>query len=324
MLPNCIIVGAPKAGTSSLFRWLTDHPEVAGSTQKETYYFVDPGTHMYLKQRNWAESGLAGYEMLFEHCNPSARVIVESTPSYMYSQTALRELPRLPSQPQFIFILREPVAQLKSLYGYFRENWDWIPGAMSFRDFVEAADLGTCTFKGNELARQALTNASYLEHLRRWRAGCGRERMHVYLFENMVRDKRAFMESLAQVLGISTEFYREYGFPTENGSYVVRSRWVQQVNIRVRSLIPKGAGYETLRRFYRTMNTKPQRNSQMWDSETERMLSRRYVDMIHELEREFGLNASAWRHAIAARLNVSHDFTARAVSATQADLGTFQ
>src|SRR5688572_5812110 len=47
MLPNVIIAGAPKCGTSSLFRWLTDHPQVGGSTMKETYFFIDPESHMY-------------------------------------------------------------------------------------------------------------------------------------------------------------------------------------------------------------------------------------------------------------------------------------
>src|SRR5215212_3535508 len=53
MLPNWIIAGVPKAGTSTLFRWLTDHPEVSGPSEKETCYFVDRGSHMFRPDRNF-------------------------------------------------------------------------------------------------------------------------------------------------------------------------------------------------------------------------------------------------------------------------------
>lgn len=40
-VPNLLIPGAPKAGTFSLQKWLVDHPGALGSSEKETYYFVD-------------------------------------------------------------------------------------------------------------------------------------------------------------------------------------------------------------------------------------------------------------------------------------------
>ena len=40
-LPNVIIAGAPKCGTSSLYFWLSAHPEVKASMVKETFFFAD-------------------------------------------------------------------------------------------------------------------------------------------------------------------------------------------------------------------------------------------------------------------------------------------
>ena len=301
MLPNWIIVGAPKCGTSSLFRWLVDHPQVAGSIEKETYYFVDPGTHMYRAAGNVHTSGIGGYEELFRHCQSDARVILESTPGYMYSRTAIERLPLLSTRPSFIFVLREPVEQLKSLFGYFKENWDWVPASMTFREFIAAAEKGTCSFKGNELASEATGNANYVEHLRRWRSVCGAKRMQIYLFEDMIGRKREFMSSLAQRLGIDAGFYEKYGFPTENESYVARSRLVQKVNIRVRSILPKGPLYDSLRRVYRAVNTRSAPSSRVRDIELEQALSVRYAGMINQLEDEFGLDVTAWRRIAAAR-----------------------
>ena len=65
LLPNLVIAGAPKSGTSSVFRWLADHPQVLGSSVKETYYFVDPGSHMCDPGRHFLTGGIGGYRGFF-------------------------------------------------------------------------------------------------------------------------------------------------------------------------------------------------------------------------------------------------------------------
>jgi len=327
MLPNWIIVGAPKAGTSSLFQWLADHPEVCGSKEKETYYFVDPGTHMYRRDRNFADHGLSGYEALFAPGGHSAQVVVEATPGYMYYETALRELPKLPSRPQFIFVLREPVAQIRSLHRYFQENWDWIPRDMGFAEFMDAVERGTSSFKGNELASHALGNADYLPHLRRWRGACGAERLHVFLFEDLTADPREFMRNVAGTMGIDRAFYDSYGFPVENGTYVVRNAALQGLNIRMRGLIPQGRMYEALRRMYRAANTRaaPKSAAEVDAEEqaAERRLSERYLPQVVMLEKEFGLDLSRWRAKLEARIagvEVVDGPLATGAEATRADV----
>jgi len=296
VFPNWIIAGAPKAGTSSLFRWLVDHPEVSGSAEKETYYFVDRGTHMFSPTRNFVQGGLAGYARLFEHCDATSGVILESTPGYLYSETALRELPRLPSSPSFIFVLREPVAQLHSLFSYFQQNWNWISRQMSFGEFIAAANQGREKFKGNELAANALRNAWYPEHLRRWKAAVGRERMFILLFEDLIGGSRPTMRRIAKRIGIDPAFYDDYDFPPENRTYVARSGALQDLNVIVRSRLPQGRLYDALRRLYRAANTKaPTRAAD--DPELDCELAERYAAMIPELEQEFELDLTSWRQA---------------------------
>lgn len=321
MLPNWIIIGAPKASTSSLFRWLVDHPQVAGSAEKETYYFVDPGTHMFRPDRNFGDHGLWGYEQLFASCDPSADVVVEATPSYLYSETALRQLPQLPTRPSFIVVLREPVEQIRSLYSYFQQNWSWIPGDMTFRDFVEVVDEGAADFNGNELAANALQNAFYTEHLRRWEAAVGTDRMMILVFEDLVTDSRGTMRRVAQRMGINPTFYDTYSFPVENATYVARNARLQKLNIWLRSRLPQGALYRLLRSAYRAVNT---RSLAEVDRElrTERLLSRRYAPMLEELERCFGLDLSTWKRKFDARNRnsaSSHDESASSARSPAAE-----
>ena len=244
VLPNWIIAGAPKAGTSSLFRWLVDHPDVSGPSEKETYYFVDPGTHMFAPGRNFHHGGVAGYSNLFESCDPSAKAVIEFTPAYPYSETALRELPALRSVPQFIFILREPVAQIRSLFSYFQQNWNWIPRDMTFAKFVAAVEAGEDRFNGNELAANALRNAWYPEHLARWRSAVGPGRMMVLLFEDLVEDPLMAMRRVSERLGIDASFYEGYSFEAENQTYFARNGALQDLNVVIRGRTPAGSSLQ--------------------------------------------------------------------------------
>lgn len=301
VLPNWIIAGAPKSSTSSVFRWLVDHPQVDGPLEKETYYFMDPGTHMFRPQSNFRDHGIGGYERHFSNCNASAKVVVESTPGYFYSQTALRELPKLRTRPSFVFVIRDPVSQLRSLFTYFQQNWNWIPREMSFSEFISTVEHGRSNFGGNELATNALSNAWYSDHLRRWQAVVGQDRMFLLLFDDVVNDSRGTMRRVADLMGIDPSFYDTYDFVPENSTYVARSARLQDLNILVRGLLPKGRLYNAMRRIYRAANTCPP-NVRHCDHQAESLLAERYIPMLAELEQEFELDLAEWRTALHAKL----------------------
>jgi hypothetical protein len=303
VLPNLVIAGAPKSGTSSVFRWLADHPEVQGSSVKETYYFVDPGTHMHDPDRHFEAGGIDGYRKFFLQYGKQPRVVVEATPGYLYSALALQELPKLPTRPHFIFILREPANQIRSTFNYFRSNWDWIDSSMTFSEFIAAVDAETHEFNGNELARHALRNVNYIDFLLSWRAACGEDRLQVYLFEEVFGDCRGFMRGLAQRLGIDPGFYDSYAFPAENQTYAVRSNALQKLNIAVRALLPQGAVYTAVRKLYRSINTtRVSTEENEVDTAIDAAVAQRYADANQELAREFNLDIGLWSSIQSRRL----------------------
>lgn len=297
-LPNFIIGGAPKSGTSSLHAWLDAHPDALGSTPKETYYFVDPGSHMHNAGRHIA-NGLDDYRGFFrpQPDKPSPRVVFEATPMYLYSQTALARLPDLPTSPRFLFILREPSAQIRSLYQYFRENWRWIPNEMGFSDFLTAVRSGSHDFRGNELARNALSFADYRPFLERWRERLGAERMRVCLFEDTIRQPERFMPLLCEWLGLEPRFYRHYQFPRENETYSARSRRLQTLNVAARSKLPQGALYRLGRRIYRLLNTTapPPPTQEVLMSMSR--LRTEFAEANARLASSFDLDLSSWKVA---------------------------
>lgn len=254
-LPNFFIAGAPKAGTSSVHQWIADHPDALGSKEKETYFLVDPGTHMYRPTAHIA-MGLEAWQSQFDfHKEVSPKVILESTPSYIYSKTAQTVIPQLETKPKCLFILREPSAQIQSLYTYFKNNWDWVPSSMSFQQFIESSRQKSHTFKGNELAINALEYAKYVYFLRIWRDALGADRIMVRNFEDLLTDQKSFVKEVAAWLGLDASYYDTYEFPRENQTYIPKNRSLQKLNIAARGLLPKGKLYNNLRFLYRSLNT---------------------------------------------------------------------
>ena len=259
MLPNFVIAGFPKCGTTSLFTWLADHPQVVGSTVKETNYFVDPGTHSFRTHANFRDHGLAGYEAFFP-AETDAKVILEATPQYAYQTTALTELPLIPSRPKIIFVLRNPADQIFSLYKYYKGNFNFVDRDMSFSKFVELARSQNPAVSRNELLINAFANCDYELHLKRWMQNIGQDRISIYIFEDMKRDRKHFVQCVAREMGIDSCFYNTYSFPVENYSYRLRSYHLHQLNIRVRNMLPisqRSSLWRGLRSVYRKLNTRP-------------------------------------------------------------------
>lgn len=293
-LPNFFIAGAPKSGTSSVHQWIADHPDACGAREKETYFFVDPGTHMYRAEAH-INAGFESWRHQFDMAACSkASIITESTPSYIYSNTALSNIPFLASNPKVLFIIREPSSQIYSMYNYFRNNWNWIPASMTFGDFLACVRDSSHDFGGNELAQNALVNAGYVTFLRQWRDRLGPERMRVLNFDDLRSDHVSFMTSIASWLDLDPDFYRDYTFPTENQTYTPKRRWLQHINIAVRGTLPKGPIYRALRSAYRRANThsaKPAASAE--DLVLLDQLREEFVELNKALDDEFGIRFSS-------------------------------
>lgn len=292
-LPNLFIAGVPKAGTSSLHGWLAAHPNAFGSTDKETCFFVDPGSHIYKSDFNII-NGLEQYRQQFPiPVKQKPKVILDSTPAYIYNKAALEHIPTLPGRPRCIFVLREPSRQILSLFNYFQNNWSWIPAGMSFAEYLETVRQHGSEFRGNELARDALQNADYLPWLRLWHKHLGDERMLVCTLDELKSDPRALVQRIAKWVDLDPSFYDTFNFGAENESYQPRSRSLQHLNIALRAHLPKGRIYRGLRGIYRQMNTRPPvKNPDI--APLLQSLSAEYAKTNTALAHEFGLDLSGW------------------------------
>ena len=100
--PNFFIVGAPKSGTTSLSRYLGQHPDVLMADPKEPFHF---GRDLQSKP-TWHIRNTQKYLSLFDLANPKRR-IGEATVWYMYSKQAAGEIYRFCPDAKIIMMLRK-------------------------------------------------------------------------------------------------------------------------------------------------------------------------------------------------------------------------
>ena len=106
-LPNLIIIGAMKCGTTSLHYYLNQHPEISMSSPKELKFFV--------AEKNWQR----GVEWYRSHFSDSAKIRGEASPDYTACHRRQNVASRIYSvvpEAKLIYIIRDPVERIISHY----------------------------------------------------------------------------------------------------------------------------------------------------------------------------------------------------------------
>ena len=304
-LPNAVIAGAPKCGTTSLFEWLAAHPEVCASSVKETNFLVDREASVFDPRSNVHDHGLARYESYFRHCGVErSRVVLEATPGYLYQRTAREVLSRFEPLPQILFIFRRPSARVYSLYQWSRNNEGVIGREVSFAEYVARARRENDPSAWKRSGIGLLQRGRYIDYLEEWLACFPRSRLHVFVFEHMRQDQRRFMRDVAGRLGIDPSFYDTYEFPKKNATVQLRSSGLHRARIAFARLKPgrllpdgpvKRSVQATFRRAYARMNVESVGYQEMAEDRAALAeLDREFAPYNRRLAEAFGLDLSVW------------------------------
>lgn len=216
---------------------------------------MDPGYPLYNVKSNFRTGGLEGYAALFRQpVLSNARVFIEATPDYMYQQTALSVLKDIPSSPLIIFLLRNPVERILSLFGYAMNNVGSIKRNLSAREFFVSGRDGLKS--GDEIIDSAVAHSVYHVWLTKWIEAVGRERIHVYFFDDLVANPRSVMEDFCIRMQLDAAFYREYTFIAENPTVQVRSVNLSRAKRAVELHLPELMRSGMLKSAYQAINVR--------------------------------------------------------------------
>jgi len=299
VLPNLIIAGAPRCGTTSLFAWLTAHPEVCGTPDKEARFFLDPDDPDFKPDSNYRDHGLDGYAKYFSQYRggTTARIVVEATPDYLYQETAPRALSNLVPLPRIIVILREPAERAYSHFVFLRDSLLGLDPKMTFREFVRLLELDSSSIPATGHARKIIAHGRYVDHLDAWTSRFPASHLHVCLFEHLAQDSRAFLQGIASQIGIDPSFYDSYDFPRQNQAVAVRSRLAHANWMRVGRHLPRRARRvvrKSIAKTYARINLTPLPPRTPDDALVLRELRHAFLPHNQRLARDLDLDLSPW------------------------------
>jgi hypothetical protein len=209
VLPDFLVIGAQKSGTSSLFRYLDRHPQVRGSVPKEVHYFsggLDPAVDTYALGPRWYRAHFPRRAEM-----GTGMRAFEATPLYMLHPQAAARIHALVPDVKLVAVLRNPTDRALSHYFHnvrdndrrrFREELG--PAAAMDAEEARLAPILAAGDYKNEIYRVATYKARgrYLEQLRPYLALFPRENLLVLRAEDLFEDPAGQMAVLADFLGI--------------------------------------------------------------------------------------------------------------------------
>lgn len=110
--PGGFIVGAQKAGTSSLFQYLQAHPQLTGAQSKEVGFFDKE--YRFRKGIEW-------YERQFVQVRPGPQIYFEATPEYLYRKIVPERISSYYPEAKIVILLRDPIGRAYSAWNMYRE-----------------------------------------------------------------------------------------------------------------------------------------------------------------------------------------------------------
>jgi Sulfotransferase domain len=132
-LPNLLVIGVPKAGTGSLFAYLSQHPDICPADEKEVGFF----NHFNPHRHTGPAPPLEDYRRHFAHWK-GERYAFEATPTYSYGgQPVIEAIQTILDRPRIVLTLRNPVDRLWSAYTFQRELGN-LSDLASFEDYLAA------------------------------------------------------------------------------------------------------------------------------------------------------------------------------------------
>lgn len=201
-LPNLIIPGVQKSGTTYLVALLAQHKDIFVPEVKEPAHFMavvedDIYTPNGVKRR-FGYKPRADYEALFAQSG-SATWRVDASTCYWSNPRISAEIAATCGPCKVVCVLRDPIERAHSAFVYHRQiGWE---DNTSFDQAL--ASEKAMVQSGKYLAQPYLKVGYYAQHLTAWRAQFGAENVHVVLFDDLKKDPQKSVNDLCDFLGIA-------------------------------------------------------------------------------------------------------------------------
>lgn len=300
-IPNFLIVGAAKSGSTSLYHYLNQHPEVYMPINKEPNFMVSdyqlktsPECPSFKLDRKRMVFDDREYFQLFDDCMDEHKAIGEATVTYLYKpDEAIPKIKKYLGDPKIIIILRNPVKRAFSQYSYVCEL------GMENEIFQDAIEKESSRLRENWSSTFAYVDQgrfysqvkSYMEAF---------SNVKLIILEEFVKDEQKYLKEIFQFLNIDDSFKNSFD-EEHNVSGVPRFKFFHKLLVHdnpvksvVKGLLRPVFSEDKLRSLGRNARTLNQGEKLELNSEDEDFLREEYKADIIQLEQLTGLNLNIW------------------------------
>lgn len=233
-MPNFIVIGAGKAGTSSIFYYLKQHPQICMSSLKEPKFFALEGEPLNFQGpdkdivNNTSVNSLEAYQNLFQGVSEEI-AIGEASPIYLYSPKAPSLIKDYLPEVKLIAILRNPVERAFSSFTHLlREGYE----TLTFEEALQEEE--------NRIQKKWAPlwhyqqKGYYYEQLKRYYDIFDRQQIKVYLYEDLRNNSIELIQDIYSFVGVDNTFVPDLS--KKNVSGTPKSRLIHDLFTKDNSL----------------------------------------------------------------------------------------
>lgn len=296
-LPNFLVVGAAKAGTTSVYNYLKQHPEIYMSPLKEPFYFsfidAKPSFKGPYDEKTNKEiiTNLSDYEKLFESVNWE-KAIGECSNSYLFFRQSALNIKKTIPDCKIIMILRNPVERA---YSHYLQSIMLGHENLSFKDAIKNEQV-----RKKENWRwhyQYVAQSLYYEQVLQYYDIFGEQKIRVFLFEELKSDALKVMKNIFEFLEVDSSFkpvieiHNATGLPKNKilHKFLSYDNWIKDITKPFTSSKLRGKIYNLI-----LLKNYDYKKKNKLDDELRKELNIVFKDDIMKLEKLINRDLSNW------------------------------
>ena len=207
LMPNFLIIGAMKSGTTALYQYLSQHPQVYMSSVKEPNFFAFEGEQLDFRAPFDREginrvsiTDLRAYHSLFEGV-AEEKAIGEASHWYLYNPKAPGRIRHHVPDAKLIAVLRDPAERAYSDFMHFVRD-----GHEPFTDFARALQEEETRRRAGWAMGHYVARGFYHAQLKRYYDAFDGDQIRVYLYEDLNADPAGVLQDVFRFLEVDKTF----------------------------------------------------------------------------------------------------------------------
>ncbi|WP_417608084.1 sulfotransferase family protein [Owenweeksia hongkongensis] len=202
-LPDFLIIGAGKSGTTAILYFLGKHPDIFFPKRKEPNFFalkgVDVNSYEFEESKEYhlrSIDNLPDYLELFRDA-PEDKIAGENSNQYLYAEQAIPNIKEYVPNAKLIALIRHPAERLVSRYNHMERD-----SVVPIGGIDAIFDKTSIWWKRPDLLQEGF----YGKHLGKYFEAFDREQIKVILYDDFKADNTGVIKDICQFIGVNPDF----------------------------------------------------------------------------------------------------------------------